>query len=150
MQFLFPMSYVIWLLNISMDSKNSKDQLFSWVLAHALFMGMWFILKSHLPFIFILKYLLAFIYCLIIFNSTNSNSLSYALLFLGLGNGCLQIVHWRNHLKFPEEARLSPEAKDLICRLLCDVQHRLGTKGADEIKVCKMCSSFLYLFLFLL
>jgi serine/threonine kinase 38 len=38
-------------------------------------------------------------------------------------------------LKFPEEAKLSPEAKDLICRLLCNVEQRLGTKGADEIKV---------------
>ena len=49
-----------------------------------------------------------------------------------------QIVHWRNHLKFPEEANLTLEAKDLICRLLCDVEHRLGTGGADQIKVrCK-------------
>ncbi|KAI4335263.1 hypothetical protein L6164_013927 [Bauhinia variegata] len=47
---------------------------------------------------------------------------------------CRKIVHWRNHLKFPEEARLTPVAKDLICRLLCDVEHRLGTGGADEIK----------------
>lgn len=46
-----------------------------------------------------------------------------------------QIVHWRNHLKFPEDAKLSPEAKDLICRLLCDVDHRLGTGGANQIKV---------------
>ena len=47
----------------------------------------------------------------------------------------LQIVNWRNHLKFPEEAKLSSEAKDLISRLLCNVEHRLGTKGAHEIKV---------------
>ncbi|TYH15331.1 hypothetical protein ES288_A05G033100v1 [Gossypium darwinii] len=47
---------------------------------------------------------------------------------------CRKIVHWRNHLKFPEEARLTLEAKDLICKLLCDVDHRLGTQGADQIK----------------
>lgn len=47
---------------------------------------------------------------------------------------CRKIVHWKNHLKFPEEARLTPEAKDLICRLLCDVEHRLGTRGAGQIK----------------
>ncbi|XP_064963018.1 uncharacterized protein LOC135637094 isoform X2 [Musa acuminata AAA Group] len=47
---------------------------------------------------------------------------------------CRKIVNWRNHLKFPEEAKLSPEAKDLISRLLCNVEHRLGTKGAHEIK----------------
>ncbi|XP_024962019.1 serine/threonine-protein kinase CBK1 isoform X4 [Cynara cardunculus var. scolymus] len=44
------------------------------------------------------------------------------------------IVHWRNHLRFPEDTMLSPEAKDLICRLLCDVEHRLGTCGPDQIK----------------
>lgn len=38
-------------------------------------------------------------------------------------------------MKFPEEARLTPEAKDLISRLLCNVDQRLGTDGADEIKV---------------
>ncbi|XP_019161920.1 PREDICTED: serine/threonine-protein kinase tricorner isoform X1 [Ipomoea nil] len=47
---------------------------------------------------------------------------------------CRKIVHWRNHLKFTEDAKLSPEAKDLICRLLCDVDHRLGTGGANQIK----------------
>ncbi|XP_022721273.1 serine/threonine-protein kinase tricorner-like isoform X2 [Durio zibethinus] len=44
------------------------------------------------------------------------------------------IVNWRTHLKFPEEAKLSAEAKDLICKLLCNVDLRLGTKGAHEIK----------------
>ncbi|KAJ7547581.1 hypothetical protein O6H91_08G093200 [Diphasiastrum complanatum] len=48
---------------------------------------------------------------------------------------CRKIVNWRTHLKFPEEAKLSKEAKDLISRLLCDVEHRLGTKGANQIKV---------------
>ncbi|KAJ9688074.1 hypothetical protein PVL29_014028 [Vitis rotundifolia] len=47
---------------------------------------------------------------------------------------CRKIVHWKNHLKFPEEARLTPEAKNLISRLLSDVDHRLGTNGAAEIK----------------
>ncbi|KAJ4968750.1 hypothetical protein NE237_015451 [Protea cynaroides] len=48
---------------------------------------------------------------------------------------CRKIVNWKNHLKFPEEAKLSPEAKDLISKLLCSVDQRLGTKGAAEIKV---------------
>ncbi|XP_030551915.1 serine/threonine-protein kinase tricornered-like isoform X2 [Rhodamnia argentea] len=48
---------------------------------------------------------------------------------------CRKIVHWKNHLKFPEDARLSPEARDLICRLLCDVDNRLGTRGAEQIRV---------------
>lgn len=48
---------------------------------------------------------------------------------------CRKIVNWRTHLKFPEEAKLSPEAKDLISKLLCNVNQRLGSKGAYEIKV---------------
>jgi hypothetical protein len=52
----------------------------------------------------------------------------------------VQIVNWRDHLKFPEEAKLSSEAKDLISKLLCNVDQRLGTKGADEIKV--LCRAF--------
>ncbi|KAF7028270.1 hypothetical protein CFC21_040222 [Triticum aestivum] len=47
---------------------------------------------------------------------------------------CRKIVHWRNHVKFPDDSRLSPEARDLICRLLCDVDHRIGGAGADQIK----------------
>ncbi|KAL3037041.1 hypothetical protein AAZX31_01G042900 [Glycine max] len=46
----------------------------------------------------------------------------------------VQDISWRTALKFPEEAKLSTETKDLICRLLCNVEQRLGTKGADEIK----------------
>ncbi|EPS57773.1 hypothetical protein M569_17044, partial [Genlisea aurea] len=46
-----------------------------------------------------------------------------------------QIVHWRHHLRFPEDAKLSLDARDLICRLLCDVENRLGTGGgANQIK----------------
>ncbi|GLU03660.1 hypothetical protein SLE2022_208480 [Rubroshorea leprosula] len=48
---------------------------------------------------------------------------------------CRKIVNWKSHLKFPEEAKLSPEAKDFISRLLCNVSQRLGSNGADEIKV---------------
>ncbi|CAI9107605.1 OLC1v1007001C6 [Oldenlandia corymbosa var. corymbosa] len=48
---------------------------------------------------------------------------------------CRKIVNWRSHLKFPEEAKLSAEAKDLISKLLCNVNQRLGSNGADEIKV---------------
>ncbi|MQL81071.1 hypothetical protein Taro_013524 [Colocasia esculenta] len=47
---------------------------------------------------------------------------------------CRKIVNWRTHLKFPEEAKLSAEAKDVVCKLLCNVEQRLGTKGAHEIK----------------
>lgn len=51
-------------------------------------------------------------------------------------------------MKFPEEAKLSSEAKDLITKLLCNVNQRLGSKGADEIKVLYgvLFSKFLDLF----
>lgn len=45
------------------------------------------------------------------------------------------IMHRRNHLDFPSERRLTPEAKDLICTLLPDVDDRLGSCGVDEIMV---------------
>lgn len=49
-------------------------------------------------------------------------------------NTCRKIVNWRTYLKFPDEAKLTLEAKDLICRLLCDVDQRLGSRGGDDIK----------------
>jgi len=48
---------------------------------------------------------------------------------------CRKIVHWRHHLRIPEDAPISVEARDLIERLLCDGDQRLGTSGGvDEIK----------------
>ncbi|KAH8958653.1 hypothetical protein BDL97_06G036600 [Sphagnum fallax] len=47
---------------------------------------------------------------------------------------CRKIVNWRTHLKFPEEAKLTEEAKGFISGLLCDVEHRLGTRGVAEMK----------------
>ncbi|KAI3465351.1 hypothetical protein Pfo_022014 [Paulownia fortunei] len=45
-----------------------------------------------------------------------------------------QIINWKTCLKFPEEPKISDEARDLICHLLCDVDKRLGTRGVEEIK----------------
>ncbi|CAH2056525.1 unnamed protein product, partial [Thlaspi arvense] len=47
---------------------------------------------------------------------------------------CRKIINWKTCLKFPEEPKISDEAKDLICRLLCNVETRLGTRGVEEIK----------------
>lgn len=49
---------------------------------------------------------------------------------------CRKIVNWRTYLRFPPEAQaaLSPAARDLITSLLCDVDDRLGTGGAGDIK----------------
>ncbi|KAA3488803.1 serine/threonine-protein kinase tricorner-like [Gossypium australe] len=48
---------------------------------------------------------------------------------------CRKIINWRTCLKFPEEPKISAEAKDLICHLLCDVETRLGTRGVEELKM---------------
>ncbi|CAM8972151.1 unnamed protein product [Rhodiola kirilowii] len=47
---------------------------------------------------------------------------------------CRKIINWKTCLKFPDEPKISPEARDLICRLLCNVEVRLGTGGVEEIK----------------
>ncbi|GMN35155.1 hypothetical protein TIFTF001_005114 [Ficus carica] len=47
---------------------------------------------------------------------------------------CRKIINWRTCLKFPEEPKVSDEARDLICHLLCNVETRLGTRGVEELK----------------
>jgi serine/threonine kinase 38 len=37
-------------------------------------------------------------------------------------------------LNIPHEANLSPAANDILKRLLCDSDHRLGAGGVEEIK----------------
>lgn len=39
---------------------------------------------------------------------------------------CRKIVNWKKTLVFPEDANVSPQAEDLIRKLICDSQHRLG------------------------
>lgn len=45
-----------------------------------------------------------------------------------------KILNWQETLQFPEDIHLSPEAEDLIRRLLTSQDQRLGRGGADEIK----------------
>lgn len=47
---------------------------------------------------------------------------------------CQKILQWRKTLTIPEEAKLSPAAVDLLKRLLCDAENRLGVNGVQEIK----------------
>lgn len=46
----------------------------------------------------------------------------------------LQVIHWSENLNIPREANLSNAAEDLILKLCCDQENRLGVKGAAEIK----------------
>lgn len=45
-----------------------------------------------------------------------------------------KIINYKHTLKFPEDCKISKEAKDLITSLLCDHRERLGRNGAEEIK----------------
>jgi serine/threonine kinase 38 len=54
---------------------------------------------------------------------------------------CQKILHWRKTLVIPRESRLSPAACDLIRRLVCDANDRLGKNGVAEIKAHPFFSS---------
>jgi serine/threonine kinase 38 len=43
-------------------------------------------------------------------------------------------LHWKKTLNIPPEANLSPPANDILKRLLCDADNRLGANGVTEIK----------------
>ena len=47
---------------------------------------------------------------------------------------CQKILHWRKTMVIPSEANLSWAATDLLKRLLCDAETRLGKGGVAEIK----------------
>jgi serine/threonine kinase 38 len=47
---------------------------------------------------------------------------------------CQKILNWRKSLHIPREAGLSKEANDLIKKLICDPNERLGGRGVEEIK----------------
>lgn len=47
---------------------------------------------------------------------------------------CQKIMQWKKTLNIPEESNLSPEARDILKRLLCDADDRLGANGVEEIK----------------
>lgn len=47
---------------------------------------------------------------------------------------CQKILHWQQTLVIPVEAKLSPAATDILKRLMCDEEHRLGKNGVLEIQ----------------
>jgi serine/threonine kinase 38 len=47
---------------------------------------------------------------------------------------CQKIINWKRTFRVPREANISKEAADLIYRLVCDKESRLGGNGAAEIK----------------
>ncbi|KAM4700277.1 serine/threonine-protein kinase LATS2 [Discoglossus pictus] len=53
----------------------------------------------------------------------------------------LKVINWENTLHIPSQIKLSPEATDLITKLCCAAENRLGRNGADEIKAHPFFSS---------
>lgn len=49
-----------------------------------------------------------------------------------------KVIKWQDHLEFPVETPISLEASDLIRRLVCDNQDRIGKESGEDIK----CHSF--------
>ena len=47
---------------------------------------------------------------------------------------CYKIVNWEKYLKIPSKAKVSPDAQDLIRKLINNSNERLGKRGANEIK----------------
>jgi len=47
---------------------------------------------------------------------------------------CQKILHWKKTFSIPPEAKLSPEATDILKKLISDSDVRLGRNGVDEIK----------------
>lgn len=43
-------------------------------------------------------------------------------------------MHWKKTFCIPSEANLSPAATDILKKLICESDNRLGRNGAEEIK----------------
>ncbi|XP_023554907.1 serine/threonine-protein kinase LATS2 [Octodon degus] len=46
----------------------------------------------------------------------------------------LKVINWESTLHIPAQVKLSPEARDLITKLCCSADCRLGRDGADDLK----------------
>ena len=47
---------------------------------------------------------------------------------------CYKVLNWKKYFKIPSEVKISPEAEDLIMKLINNPNKRLGKNGAAEIK----------------
>lgn len=47
---------------------------------------------------------------------------------------CQKILQWKKTFSIPPEANLSPAATDILRRMICEPEIRLGRNGTEEIK----------------
>ena len=47
---------------------------------------------------------------------------------------CQKIIKWKQYFKFPEDPKISPEAENLIRKLMSPHENRLGVGGCSDIK----------------
>jgi serine/threonine protein kinase len=47
---------------------------------------------------------------------------------------CQKIIKWKQYFKFPEDPKISPEAENLIRKLMSPNENRLGVGGCSDIK----------------
>ena len=47
---------------------------------------------------------------------------------------CQKIMHWKKTFTIPPEAKLSAASIDILKKMICDADNRLGKNGVDEIK----------------
>ena len=47
---------------------------------------------------------------------------------------CYKVMNWKKFLKIPDDVVLSPEAEDLIVKMINNSDERLGKNGVEEIK----------------
>eukprot|EP01137_Pigoraptor_chileana_P033686 Opistho-2@24962 len=45
-----------------------------------------------------------------------------------------KVLNWKQHLRMPTDAGVSPAARDMVLNLCCGPEDRIGSKGAEEIK----------------
>ena len=47
---------------------------------------------------------------------------------------CKKIVQWKKNFSIPSDISLSPEAENLIRKLISSAENRLGLNGPEEVK----------------
>ena len=50
------------------------------------------------------------------------------------GDTCKKIIQWKKNFSIPNDVSLSPQAENLIRKLITSSENRLGLNGPEEVK----------------